>query len=116
MNGGLSLILHSNTTDYLSTLGNNFVDEGFAIRLLYDHFETGSFISIAPGFHSWIGMQVMEKTVSHGMIPSVFNPPCTDNPYLTILDNKCIQYFSSFSPQCYVPSLVRPPKSLSEKV
>ncbi len=92
MIGGVSLILHANSTDYVPLLRSNFLDEGFAIRLLYDHLEVGSFISIAPGFHSWIGMQVMENRVPHGMIPSPFKPPCTDHPTLNAIDLESNKY------------------------
>ncbi len=104
--GGITLVLNANTSDYLPFLEKNFMDAGFAIRLLYRHLETGSFLSVSPGIHSWIGIQARENRVSKGkFLPSPFSPPCAQDPVLNVLGNPrnfCRAYNKPFSYFCFL--------------
>ncbi len=79
------MLLYVNVQDYFPFLEHNFLDEGFAIGLVYKHWEQGKFISISPGIHTWIGMQIHETKLSRNSVfRSPFQPPCTAQPKLTV--------------------------------
>ncbi len=46
----------------------------------------GKFVSVPPGFHTWIGMRKTATALTgKGVFPPLTNPPCVKNATLSVI-------------------------------